>query len=107
MQYTFTLFRLLVAALAAVLPCQAFACATCGCSVNSDWSAQGLASGGGWSADVRYDYLNQNQLRIGTTTISPAAAAAMTNTKTGTPAEVEQFTKSNHYTAVIDYNNGD
>jgi hypothetical protein len=98
---------LLLAILAVMPTSQAFACATCGCSISSDWSVQGLSSAGGWSADLRYDYLNQDQLRIGTTTISPVAAASMTNTKTGTPAEVEQFTKNKYLTAAVDYNNGD
>ena len=56
----------------------AWACASCGCSLNSDWSAQGLASSGGWSADVRVDYLDQNQLRQGTGTISGGNAFTIT-----------------------------
>jgi hypothetical protein len=93
--------------LAAVPAGSALACASCGCSINSDWSVQGLSATGGWSADLRYDFLDQNQLRIGTTTISPLAAAGMTNTRTGTPAEVEQYTRNNYLTAAFDYNNGD
>jgi hypothetical protein len=98
--------RLLLAMLFAVPSGSAFACATCGCSVNSDFSAQGLSAEGGWSADFRYDYINQNQLRTGTGKISPAAAAAATNTATGGPAEVEQFTKNQYFTSTFDYNNG-
>lgn len=82
------------------------ACASCGCSISSDWSVQGLSGEGGWSMDLRYDFLNQNQLRSGTGTISSAAAAAATNTQTGAPAEVEQYTRNNYLTATFDYNNG-
>jgi len=98
---------LLAAALLAALPSgAAYACASCGCSLNSDFSAQGLSTAGGWSVDLRYDYLNQNQLRSGTKTISATSAANATNTQTNSPAEVEQYTKNNYVTAAIDYNNG-
>ena len=96
---------LLITILAAIPSGAAFACASCGCSLNSDWSVQGLAATGGWSADLRYDYLNQNQLRSGTGTISAASAANATNTQTNAPAEVEQYTKNNYLTATVDYNN--
>ena len=86
------------------------ACASCGCSLNSDWGTQGLSNQAGWSVDFRYDYLNQNQLRSGTGTISPRAAANASNPYTGgTPgsAEVEKFTKSQTITTTLDYNNGE
>ena len=91
--------------LAAVPSGTAFACASCGCSINSDFSVQGLSTTGGWSADLRYDYLNQNQLRSGTKTISATSAANATNMQTNSPAEVEQYTKNNYLTATLDYNN--
>jgi len=49
---------------AAALP--ASACGACGCTLNSDWSAQGYASGSGFRLDLRFDYFNQDQLRQGT-----------------------------------------
>ncbi len=88
------------------LPIQAHACASCGCSVNTDWGAQGVSTGKGWTLDLRYDYLNQNQLRSGHGTIAPDAAVNTTNTQTLAPAEVEQYTKNQYTTATIDYNNG-
>ncbi len=45
------------------------ACSSCGCSISTDWASQGLSSGSGWRIDVRYDYVNQNQLRTGTGTV--------------------------------------
>lgn len=86
------------------------ACASCGCSLNSDWGTQGLSNQAGWSVDFRYDYLNQNQLRSGTGTISSGAAANASNPYSGgTPgsAEVEKFTKSQTITSTLDYNNGE
>ncbi len=66
-----------------------------------------MSASGGWSADLRYDYLNQNQLRSGTKTISSVAGANVFNTKTDAPAEVEQYTRNNYLTAALDYTNGD
>ena len=54
---------------------QVLACASCGCSLNADWGTQGLSTQAGWSLDLRYDYLNQNQLWSGTNKISPVVAA--------------------------------
>ena len=98
--------RLLVAASASLSASAAFACASCGCSINSDWSAQGLASAAGWSLDLRYDDLDQNKLRAGTHSISAVDAAASTNTQTGDAAEVEQFTRNHYLTATLDYGSG-
>lgn len=84
----------------------ALACASCGCSVNTDWTAQGISSASGWSADLRFDYLNQNQLRSGTGKISAADAAGVTNTQTNDFAEIEQYTKNHYFTATADYSDG-
>lgn len=83
------------------------ACASCGCSINSDWSAQGLASASGWSLDLRYDYLNQNRLWSGTHSISPTDAAQRVNPDAGELAEVEQYTRNRYLTATLDYGNAD
>ena len=86
---------------------QVLACASCGCSLNADWGTQGLSTQAGWSLDLRYDYLNQNQLWSGTNKISPVVAASSINTQTNANAEVEKYTKSQTITATIDYNNGE
>ena len=83
------------------------ACASCGCSLNADWSTQGLSSHPGWSIDLRNDDLNQNQLRSGTGSISPYAASHSYNPTTSSLAEVEKYTKTQTVTATIDYNNGE
>jgi len=79
----------------------ATACASCGCTVSSDWESQGLSTHEGLRLDIRYDYLNQDQLRSGTGTISSADASKVV-TKTG-PQEVEEYTKNNYVTANVDY----
>lgn len=100
--------RLALATIAALvsLPMDAIACASCGCSINSDWGAQGLSDTSGWTLDLRYDYLNQNQLRAGRRTISAAAAAATLIPSSGDPAEVEQYTRNSYLTATLDYSEG-
>ncbi len=100
----------LALALAAIMPSgAAFACASCGCTLNSDFGTQGLSNSSGWSLDVRYDTLNQNQLRKGTGTVSATEAAVTPNptSSTGDNAEVEKFTDNKYLTATLDYNNGD
>jgi len=77
------------------------ACASCGCTLSSDWESQGLSTHEGLRLDIRYDYLNQDQLRSGTGTISPVDASKIM-TKTG-PQEVEEYTKNNYITASVDY----
>jgi len=99
--------NLLTALLIAASSSGAFACASCGCSLNTDLQTQGMSSNPGWAFDVRYDYLNQNHLRFGTGTISNSAAVGTTNPKTLTLAEVEAYTRNNYLTSSLDYNNGE
>jgi hypothetical protein len=82
-------------------PLPVHACASCGCTLSSDWESQGFTSRTGWAFDLRYDYLDQDQLRHGTGTISsPAAAAIVTN---GDSQEVEKYTRNRYVTVGIDY----
>jgi hypothetical protein len=79
----------------------AFACASCGCTLSSDWQNLSFSGTPGWKFDLRYDYLNQNQLRSGTGTITPQAASQIVNN--GDSQEVEKFTKNNYLTLGMDY----
>jgi len=98
----------IILAMAFLMPAaEVLACASCGCSLNTDIGTQGMGMSGGWTLDLRYDNLNQNQLRSGTGTISQQQAANTINPKTGQPAEVEGFTQNNYVTASMDYNNGE
>ncbi|MFC5472660.1 TonB-dependent receptor [Paraherbaspirillum soli] len=96
-----TLLPLAALALTALSPGAAWACASCGCTLSSDWENLGFGGSSGLKLDVRYDYLNQNQLRSGTGTISPAAASQISNN--GNPQEVEKFTRNNYLTLGLDY----
>ena len=85
---------------------RAFAC-SCGCStISSDW--ENIQSPGasitfkpGLSLDLRYDYLDQNQLRHGTDSISAIDASKLKND--GQPQEVEKDTQNNYVTLGVDY----
>jgi hypothetical protein len=82
-------------------PMVANACASCGCTISSDWENMGASGTSGLMLDIRYDYLNQDQLRSGTNPISPAAASQIVNN--GNPQEVEKYTRNNYLTLGIDY----
>jgi len=96
----------IAAALAAFASSSALACASCGCSINTDWDAQGVSSAAGLALDARIDWLDQNRLWMGTHSIAPTRAAGLTNTQTGDPAEVELYTKNRYLTLTADYNDG-
>ncbi|HEY4246005.1 MAG TPA: hypothetical protein VGM64_04060 [Lacunisphaera sp.] len=48
----------------AAVPCHA--CSVCGCSLSSDWAAQGYAATPGFTGGVRFEYSNQTDLRSDT-----------------------------------------
>ena len=86
--------QILLAVLASLPSAAVFACASCGCSLSSDWESQGLSSGTGLRFDLRYDSLNQNQVRSGTGAVGAWPV---------TGHEQELFTKNQYVTAGIDY----
>ncbi len=55
---------------AALAPATAFACASCGCSLSPD-AAMGYGASAGWRISLQYDYIDQSQLRSGTSAVSP------------------------------------
>lgn len=97
-------FRMLIATALALLPLAAIndahACATCGCSLSTD-AALGYSSTTGFRVSLEYDYINQNQLRTGTRTISPAQVAAINDA--GGNQEIEQDTINRYITMGLSY----
>jgi hypothetical protein len=79
-------------------PSSSLACASCGCTLSSDW---GDTQQQGFKLDLRYDFIDQSQLRTGTTTISPEAASKLVNG--GGSQEVEVRTRNTYLTAGLDY----
>ena len=93
-----------VSALGLIAAVDAQACASCGCTLSSDWENVNFASHGGFKLDLRYDDIDQIQLRSGMHRISPAAASRIVND--GDPQEVESYTHNHYVTASLDYTDG-
>ena len=89
--------RLLITLLFATLLTsrEAKACASCGCSLNSDWESQGYSIETGLKLDIIYNYINQNQLRHGTDKVSASSVPL--------GQELETSTRSNYETLGLDY----
>ena len=62
---------LLALALLGAMPTQSWACATCGCTVDSD-AGMGFPTASGWRVNLEYSYINQDELRSGTGTATAA-----------------------------------
>jgi hypothetical protein len=77
------------------------ACASCGCLLGPGytpgWESQGLAANDGFRFDLRYDLLNQNQVRTGTGTAG---------TWPLDPHEQELYTKTQSLNLTYDYSKG-
>jgi len=87
-------------ALVGASPVCAFACATCGCSLSTD-AAMGYSTEVGWRASLQYDFINQNQLRIGTHAVSSAQVAGINDA--GGEQEVERETVNRYTTFGLSY----
>jgi len=93
--------RGLCAAIALILSPAAFACSSCGCTLSSDWDSQGYAATPGLKLDLRYDYLNQSELRSGTGEVDRSSIPLPSD------REIEQGTQNRYTTLGIDYGQGD
>lgn len=79
---------------------EAFACTTCGCSLSTD-AAMGYSVATGWRVSADYSFVNQDQLRTGTGTISSSQVAAINNA--GGNQEVENQTINRYTTLWLSY----
>jgi hypothetical protein len=71
---------------------QAYACASCGCTLNAD-AAMGFSANTGWRLSLEYDYIDQSQLRSGTRSVSGVPGGG----------ELEHDTINRYLTAGVDY----
>ncbi len=78
----------------------AFACASCGCTLSTDWGSQGVSTKSGWSGDLSYTSINQNQTIYGNS--KPSAAFVQSLYAAG--QEVETATLTQTTTVSINYN---
>lgn len=90
-------FATALAILLAAAATDSVACSTCGCTLNADWATQGLTSRTGLTADLRYDFFNQDDLRSGTGRVD-RSALALPNDK-----EIQQQTVNRNATFTLDY----
>ncbi|MBI1173676.1 MAG: hypothetical protein GC139_00230 [Sideroxydans sp.] len=78
---------------------KAFACAACGCTLSTNWQTQGITTTPGFSFDLAYSYLNQNQQRYGTHN----ASATLINSQLAAGQEIEAYTRTQTITASLNY----
>ena len=93
-------FTALLAVTSLTAPLVAHACATCGCSVSTD-AAMGYSATPGWRISMDYTFLPQNQLRSGTSAVSPAVPASIN--AAGGGQEVEHQTINRYWNLGINY----
>jgi hypothetical protein len=74
----------------------ALACASCGCTLTSDWLSQGLVTQPGTSFSLRYDYIPQTSLRAGTRGVDRGAISFPIG------REIERYTYNHYLTASLD-----
>jgi hypothetical protein len=96
---TRTLLALACGVSALALPLTAQACATCGCSLSTD-AAMGYSAASGWRVNLQHDFINQNQLRSGSHSVSAASVAAL---NPGANQEVEHDTINRYLTLGLSY----
>jgi len=98
-----TPFRIVIATALALLPLiamnNALACAACGCTLSKDWGTQGISATPGFTADLSYDYINQNQQRYGSGTASSAKISELWLSG----QEIEDYTTTRTTTASLNY----
>jgi len=77
------------------------ACASCGCSLSTDWGSQGVSTATGFSTDLSYNYIDQNTPIYGNT---KNPSSSLINTLYANGQEIETDTKTQTITAAINYN---
>jgi hypothetical protein len=77
----------------------AHACAACGCTLSKDWGTQGITTTPGFTADLSYDYLKQDQQRYGT----GSASFAQINDRWQQGQEIEDYTTTQTTTLSLNF----
>jgi len=84
----------------AAYPTVALGCATCGCSLSTE-AAMGYSDAPGWRVSFEFDFINQDQLRSGTKSLSSQQVAAINDA--GGSQEVEKQTINRYLTLFVNY----
>ena len=88
--------RAVAALLLAAASADTLACSACGCTLNADWATQGLTSRTGWTADLRVDWFDQDDLRGGTGRVDRHALEIPND------EEIQQHTINRNTTLTLD-----
>jgi hypothetical protein len=91
-----------VALLFGALPLTVEACATCGCTLSTD-AATGYTTESGWRISLDYSYIDQDQLRSGGSTASPAQVVNQPSDPSLGGGEIEKDTINRYLTLGISY----
>ncbi len=83
-------------------PVSSWACATCGCTVNSD-AAMGYSTATGLRVNVEYTYIDQDELRAGTGPTGPAPVVNNPSNPALGGGEIEKQTINRYYTVGLSY----
>src|ERR1700733_1846846 len=86
----------------ALAPASTWACATCGCTVNSD-AAMGYSTTTGWRVNLEYTYIDQDELRIGTRKATPAEVVNNPSNPALGGGEIEKDTINRYATLGLNY----
>jgi len=85
-----------------IAPLSSWACATCGCTVNSD-AAMGYSSATGLRVNLEYTYIDQDELRSGTGTAAPATVVNSPSNPALGGGEIEKQTINRYLTLGLSY----
>jgi len=85
-----------------IAPLTAWGCATCGCTVNSD-AAMGYSTTSGWRLNLEYTYIDQDELRSGTGSATPAEVVNNPSNPALAGGEIEKQTINQYITAGLSY----
>lgn len=91
-----------LAAACCAAPVTSFACATCGCTLSAD-AAAGYSAAPGWRLNLELDYIDQNQLRSGTGSATPAQVVNRPSNPALGGGEIEKQTINRYLTLGLSY----
>ena len=77
----------------------AYACAACGDALSTDFESQGISNKPGFTADISYNYINEDQQRYGT----GAAPSTLIDSQLAAGQEIEAYTRTQTVTASLIY----
>lgn len=93
---------ILAAPLSLLIPLGAHACATCGCTLSTD-AATGYSAQAGWRVNLEYAFLNQDELRHGGGSASPAQVVDTPSDPSAGASEIEKDTLNRYTNLGISY----